>query len=198
MSAPPATLSADDFAAFVREVTGHDPFPWQRRLLRTVLDDGWPDLLDLPTGTGKTTAILVALFALALHPQRFPRRIALVVDRRIIVDQVDGYARRIRTALDDDARPTGRRVAQHLRALASAPDVDPVRVVHLRGGILRDDAWLGTPDQPTILASTVDQVGSRLLFRGYGVSESMRPVHAGVLARDTLYLLDEEIGRAHV
>lgn len=182
-------LEHTDFDAFMREVTGFDPFPWQRRLLRRVLDTGWPRLLDLPTGTGKTSALLVALYALALAPERSARRIALVVDRRIIVDQVDEFSRKVREALSDSGRPICCKVAANLRALSSSGE--PVRVVHLRGGIPRDDSWVSAPDQPTIIASTVDQVGSRLLFRGYGVSESMRPIHAGILARDTLYFLDE-------
>lgn len=186
-------LGMDHFVPFMREVTGFDPFPWQRRLLAEVLGSGWPDLLDLPTGTGKTSVLLIALFALAVKPEGSARRIALVVDRRIIVDQVHDFAQRLYEALRDPARPASARVAARLRSLASYSDANspPVRVVHLRGGIPRDDTWIQDPDQPTILASTVDQVGSRLLFRGYGVSDGMRPVHAGILARDTLYFLDE-------
>jgi len=186
-----AELGLDRFPAFVEEVTGFTPFPWQRRLMATVLETGWPAVLDLPTGTGKTTALLIALYALAVAPERSARRIALVVDRRIIVDQVSDFAHRLKLALDDPDNPTCHDVAARLRELCTDPHASPVRLVHLRGGIPRDDTWLGTPDRPTLIASTVDQVGSRLLFRGYGVSESMRPVHAGVLARDTLYLLDE-------
>ncbi|MGR9053683.1 MAG: type I-G CRISPR-associated helicase/endonuclease Cas3g, partial [Gammaproteobacteria bacterium] len=64
-------------------------------------------------------------------------------------------------------------------------------VVRLRGGIPLERAFLRNPLQPAIVLTTVDQIGSRLLFRGYGVSRNMRPIHAALTALDSLIILDE-------
>ena len=115
----------------------------------------------------------------------------MVVDRRIVVDQVAERGRTLLRALvDPAARPVVRQVAQCLRSLSKEAE-EPLGVFTLRGGMPKDDTWARTPDQPLILASTVDQLGSRLLIQGYGVSKGMKPVHAGLLGNDTLLLLDE-------
>jgi CRISPR-associated endonuclease/helicase Cas3 len=88
------TLTPADFGAFHTAVhDGKQPFGWQQRLLEQIArDKRWPRVLDLPTGAGKTTCIDIALFALALDADNeatdrwCPRRIAMVVDRRIVVD----------------------------------------------------------------------------------------------------------------
>ncbi len=181
------------FPAFFRALWGYDPFSWQRRLAERVANEGWPSLLDIPTGCGKTAALDIALYDLAREAaradRRAPLRIVYVVDRRLVVDAAWRRARRIADAL---ACATGGPLAETaavLRALAG--DGPPLRIARLRGGMPLDPDWVRTPHQPTILLSTVDQAGSRLLFRGYGVSSSMLPVHAGLLGNDVLWLVDE-------
>jgi CRISPR-associated endonuclease/helicase Cas3 len=190
-------LTVDEFPAFFSTVYGVPPFPWQERLARYVAANAWPEAVDVPTGCGKTAAIDVAVFTLALEAdrpidqRRAPIRIAFVVDRRLVVD--DAYARalvlagKLANAAGDDVVA---RVASRLRQLAEDSQ-HPLCVARLRGGLPHEADWARTPSQPTVLLSTVDQVGSRLLFRGYGVSNSMKPIHAGLLGRDALVLLDE-------
>jgi CRISPR-associated endonuclease/helicase Cas3 len=190
------TLVAADFPAYFRAVHDYDPFPWQTRLAAQVLDTseagGWPDVLAVPTGCGKTSTLDVALFALAVQPERFPRRVVMVIDRRVVVDQGYEHAKRIGTALKNTSAPVARQVAENLRALWNGkPGQNPIECALLRGGMPREDAWAQRPDRPVLALSTVDQVGSRLLFRGYGVSQKMASVHAGLLGHDTLFLLDE-------
>jgi CRISPR-associated endonuclease/helicase Cas3 len=185
-------LGPDDFSAFYEAAHGYPPFPWQARLARQVLDAGrWPDLLDVPTGAGKTSALDVAVFCLAVAPERFPRRCVLVVDRRVVVDQGAEHARALQEKLRHAKQGILAEVKERLLSCYGEAEGLPFQVAVLRGGMARSDAWARRPDQPVVALSTVDQIGSRLLFRGYGVSDRMTSVHAGLVGNDALFLLDE-------
>ncbi|CAN5286702.1 hypothetical protein BH24ACT9_BH24ACT9_12670 [soil metagenome] len=212
MVEPLPSLTATDFPAFFTELWSRDgdsqvtPFPWQIDLLAEVqAARRWPSLIDLPTGSGKTSLMELAVFLLALDAENepehrwMPRRIALIVDRRVIVDQADQRGGQIVAALSRALTGDGSQVMQRVTSRLShlsrehgdLPAGPPLVNTVLRGGIVRDETWARRPDVPALLSSTVDQVGSRLLFRGYGVPASMRPIHAGLLANDTLLMLDE-------
>jgi CRISPR-associated endonuclease/helicase Cas3 len=221
------TLTATQFPDFYRAVNGFTPFPWQTRLVETVTAHGglWPSVLDLPTSSGKTSALDVAVFLLAMqagesvHDRTAALRTFFVVDRRIVVDEAADKARNMARLLNtaDGAPAAPARLQAVTRQLRKVePDQpDPLspddiaiikdvaarlrqyggdKALHvsvLRGGMYRDGSWAESPTQPTICLSTVDQVGSRLLFRGYGVSPYQRAVHAGLVGNDALILLDE-------
>ena len=164
----------------------------------------WPDAIALPTGAGKTACLDIAVFALAAQALHFgsgrpitaPRRIFFVVDRRIIVDEAHDRAQRLAGKLEAAEGGILKTVADRFRYLAGGgvaklADERPLAVHSLRGGMYRSEAWARNPLQPTIVASTVDQLGSRLLFRAYGRGPGTWPVYAGLVANDSLVLLDE-------
>ncbi|MBM3521086.1 MAG: type I-U CRISPR-associated helicase/endonuclease Cas3, partial [Alphaproteobacteria bacterium] len=181
-------LTADQFAEFFEQLHGRDPFPWQEDLARRVCGEGWPAVIDLPTASGKTACIDIALFALACAPEN-PRRIFFVVDRRIIVDEAYERVKRISGRLRDANDGALGLVSRRLREISGSED--PLHVFQLRGGIYRDQSWMRSPRQATVVTSTVDQVGSRILFRGYGVRDVTLPLHAAMTGNDALILLDE-------
>ncbi len=155
------------------------PFPWQVALLERFSSAAIPAALDIPTGLGKTAVMAIWLVARACGAP-IPRRLVYVVDRRAVVDQATTVAERLRAWADRD--PSVR------KALALS---GPLPISTLRGQHVDNRAWLEDPVAPAIVLGTVDMIGSRLLFGGYGVSRKMRPYHAGLLGSDTLIVLDE-------
>ncbi len=188
-----------DFPSFFTALwpeKGHDPFPWQQMLADRAAEKGWPDAIDLPTASGKTACLDIAVWALAKQAgdekRSTPRHIWFVVDRRIVVDEAYDRAQRIATALESSDSPAVRAVADRLLGLRGLDSKKrPLAVGRLRGGVLRDDRWARIPSQAAIITSTVDQLGSRLLFRGYGHSALAAPIFAGLAGNDSLILLDE-------
>ena len=183
------------FPDLFRGLWPYDPFPWQTMLADRVVAGRWPAALDLPTASGKTACIDIALFALAMQADEpiekrtAPRRVWFVVDRRIVVDEAFERARTIAERLASAKEGPLRDIADRLRKLSGTDR--PLAVARLRGGIFRDDGRARLPSQPAVITSTVDQLGSRLLFRGYGRSHLAAPIFAGLAANDSLVLLDE-------
>ncbi|MGX5397190.1 type I-G CRISPR-associated helicase/endonuclease Cas3g [Streptomyces anulatus] len=188
-------LRLEEFADFVQEVRGHRPFPWQTAYMRRVAEGGvWSDL-DIPTGLGKTSIIDIWCFLLAWQhatgPQQVvPVRLFFVVDRRLIVDQAHESARALQRALQDSGPTTVTgRVARALRDLGGSDTA--LESVRMRGGVDWSSRWLRSPAQPAVISCTVDQYGSRLVFRGYHTSPRMRPIDAALCGMDALLAVDE-------
>ncbi len=196
---PIRPLTVGDFVALVRHLTnGREPFPWQTALAEKVLEEGWESVetITVPTGCGKTMILAVQAFCLAANahlqpddPKRHPLRMFFVVDRRVVVDDSARLAREIARLVNDDAPPDDLRpIAERLRSLGVQR---PIAAVTLRGGLPTDDTWMLEPHQPALVISTVDQVGSKLLFRAYRASKRSSPIHAGLAGFSSLIVLDE-------
>ena len=184
------------FTAFYRAINGRDPFPWQARLADQVAaTEQWPAEIGVPTGLGKTACLDIAVWWLASQADRepaertAPTRIWWLVNRRMLVDSTAEHAEAISDALRDPSAAAVATVADRLRSLAADAAADPLEVIRLRGGVPTRRPT--DPSQPAVVLSTLPMYGSRLLFRGYGSTRSMRPIDAALAGTDSLVLLDE-------
>jgi CRISPR-associated endonuclease/helicase Cas3 len=179
-----------EFGAAFRALTGHEAYPWQKRLfLDWFMAGRVPNSISLPTGTGKTS--IMALWLLARGSGApLPRRLVWVVDRRVVVDQATREAENLLETLGNPELAGIRRSLVDL-SVESEGNKAPIAVSTLRGEHEDNREWSKDPTRPAIIVGTVDMVGSRLLFSGYGDGRWHRPYHAGLLAVDTLLVLDE-------
>lgn len=162
-----------NFNRAFEQLTGNKPFPWQRDLYQSWFSHGtFPDACIVPTGLGKTAVVAIWLIALAKSPRQVPRRLVYVVNRRTVVDQTTTEAER-------------------LRDRAGAVGLPVPAISTLRGQFADNREWSADPSRPAIICGTVDMIGSRLLFSGYGVGWKSRPLHAGFLGQDVLLVHDE-------
>lgn len=168
------------FQDVFKKITGHNPYPWQYRLYQSMINGKCPTQLDIPTGLGKTSIIVIWLIAKAVSITNvnIPSRLVYIVDRRVIVDQATTEAQDIANKIKD---------IQELQSVKS------LSISKLRGGGGASDSreWLVHPENPAIVVGTIDMIGSRLLFSGYGLNDKMKSFYAGLLGQDSLIVLDE-------
>ena len=156
--------------------TSRDPFPYQRQL---ATESALPVVLNVPTGAGKTAAVIAAwIWRRHVDPQSTPRRLVYALPMRVLVEQTAA---------------TAREMLQRLGLLYEGPP-DPskpgIRVAILMGGHV-DEAWWLEPEREAILVGTVDMLVSRALNRGYALSRYRWPVDFGLLNSDVLWVFDE-------
>ncbi len=182
------------FDAAFEALTGHPPFPWQRRLFERLAGGGACDALDVPTGLGKTSVIHVWLLAhlLGNASSRPPLRLVYVVNRRTIVDQATAIAEELWDKIDKHPELKAAWDSRFCNGKLEDGKLNAkLEVSTLRGAKADRGEWLLSPHRPAIIVGTVDMIGSRLLFNAYRAGRWQRSRHAGLLGRDALLVHDE-------
>ena len=200
------SITREEFGAFFAALNGgYAPFSWQEEVLDHICEHGvWPERINAPTGSGKSSVVDIHLFANALAAvgaaPRVPRRLCVTVGRRALVDSQATRAREIlgrmgKALTDGSGEPDIlRRVAEALQSFQTRNDKEgnaPLEVGHIRGELSNRTLPVTDISACAIIAATPDMYGSRALFRGYGSTKAARPRETALLTMDTVMVLDE-------
>lgn len=159
-----------DYSDFFNKATELEtPYPYQQRLG----SQPWPDFLEIPTGLGKTAAVVLAWLykRIIKHDPDTPRRLVYCLPMRVLVEQT----------VDE--------INNWLKNLGGEAAGIPVHL--LMGGEDALEPWMLHPERNAIWIGTQDMLLSRALMRGYGMSRYQWPVHFALLHNDALWVFDE-------
>jgi CRISPR-associated endonuclease/helicase Cas3 len=136
------------FANEFESLTGHVPYLWQIQLFLDIISGCWPEMVPLPTGFGKTAVLHIWLIALAWSigagTGGVPRRLACIVNRRVVVDQVTEEA----WDLLNDGLDRSPEVKQLLTQVSATGK--PLALSTLRGQRADEGDWARDPSTPAI------------------------------------------------
>lgn len=159
------------FEGLFQQATGFRPHGYQTRIAR----DGLPDVVEAPTGTGKTGVILAWLWRRLYETdpvrEHTPRRLIYALPQRSLVDQVAGEAR------------------TWLANLGLSESV-ALHVVMGGSGETQGD-WRANMHQPAIVIGTVDSLVSKALNRGYGIGRAIFPIDFALVCNGSQWIIDE-------
>ena len=162
------------FDVFFKSGAGdHSPYPYQVRLA----GHAWPETLVIPTGFGKTAAVLAAwLWKIGQSDVETPRRLVYCLPMRTLVEQTESAAK---SWIEAAQKALGLEV--HIDVLMGGRS----------GGRRGLPGWMLNPGCPAILIGTQDSLVSAALMRGYGASRYRWPVDFALLHNDALWVFDE-------
>jgi CRISPR-associated endonuclease/helicase Cas3 len=181
-------MSTLDFPAFFRAATGgHAPYDYQRRLAGDSACRS--QLIEIPTGLGKTGAVVLAWLWNRVHLQQkdWPRRLVYCLPMRTLVEQTAGEVTKWIDAVLSDEKGELALSAETKAKLRWLAAHSPII---LMGGEDSGD-WDIHPEREAILIGTQDMLLSRALNRGYASSRAHWPMEFGLLNQDCLWILDE-------
>jgi CRISPR-associated endonuclease/helicase Cas3 len=188
-------MSELDLEKLFSDLTGNIPFPWQTALLRQFVAETFPSTISIPTGLGKTS--LIALWRIACYTTlrdgraSFPRRLYFVINRRTVVDKATSFAARLLARVESAETPELADMKQTFLAAAAFGEEKAIGLSTLRGEFADNEEWRVDPSRPAITIGTIDKIGSKLLFTGYGDSAYSRPTAAALTTVSSYIVYDE-------
>ncbi|MBY0504697.1 MAG: CRISPR-associated helicase Cas3' [Bryobacteraceae bacterium] len=148
------------FSQFFAERMGRQPYEYQTQLAEAPIQDL---ALHVPTGAGKTAAVILA-WLWHLTRGDGPRRLVYLLPMRALVEQTYSVAKRL----------AGTQAS----------------VYRMLGGEA-EEGWESFPEHPAIIIGTMDLLLSRMLNRGFAMSRYRWPIPFALLNNDCLIACDE-------
>ncbi len=185
-------MNYENFDDMFRTAFGNDqihPYEYQKEIAAK----GFPDVLNVPTGAGKTAAAILGWVWRRQHyPEKTPRRLVYCLPMRVLVRQTWEKAilwlKKLQL-LGGSLELDGEHIKKY-DPFANPDESNKIRVHLLMGGEADRD-WDRYPEHDAILVGTQDMLLSRALNRGYAMSRYRWPVQFALLNNDAFWVMDE-------